>query len=156
MKNKWRWQRRKVKRTNNAHCLMLSVHSKDQTGMKRISTDVKKWHSFLIVCLCGTRVTGPYLTCGFLDQKVAHLNLILQKQSYKNKQIYDHYMVWMWPFGWLGSPISSCGPASSYCNWDKATLIFCQLNTLPRLKYTLPFAPAVFPNGLQLHSNDTP
>ena len=29
--------------------------------MKRISTDAKKWHSFLIR-LCGTRVTGPFCT----------------------------------------------------------------------------------------------
>ena len=37
MKNEWRWKGRKITRTNNA-----------QTGMKRISADAKKWHSFLI------------------------------------------------------------------------------------------------------------
>ncbi len=35
MKNE-RW--RKISRTSNAHYLMMSVHSKDQPGMKRISS----------------------------------------------------------------------------------------------------------------------
>ena len=49
-------------RTNNVHYLMMSVHSKDQTGMKRISTDAKKMafrSSYVHVGLFGTRVTGP-------------------------------------------------------------------------------------------------
>ncbi len=56
-KNEWRWQRRKILRTYNTHYLMMSVHSNDQTDMKRISTDTKKWHDIRssYIGLCGTR-----------------------------------------------------------------------------------------------------
>ena len=46
-------------RKNNANYLMMSVHSNDQTGMKRISTNVKNSIRSSYVGLCGTRVIGP-------------------------------------------------------------------------------------------------
>ena len=54
-------------RTNNAHYLMTSVHSKDQTGTERISTDAKNGIRSSYVGLCATRVTGP-LKCDSLHK----------------------------------------------------------------------------------------
>ena len=44
---------------------MMSVHSKDQTGIKRISTDAKKCRSFLIQCLYDIVCQGlmPLMCC---------------------------------------------------------------------------------------------
>ncbi len=55
MRNEWRltikkrttMTKEKITQTNNAHYLMTGVHSRDQMGVKRISTDAKKGHSFL-------------------------------------------------------------------------------------------------------------
>ena len=56
----------KITRTNNAHHRMMSVQSKDQTGMKRFLTDINECQKMkkngirsLYVGRLPHRVTGP-------------------------------------------------------------------------------------------------
>ena len=72
LKNKWHWQRWKKPRTNNAHCLMMSVHSKDRTGIKQISMDAKNWHSFLIRRLMRHSCDRAFKQRCIIDSKYNH------------------------------------------------------------------------------------
>ncbi len=78
LKNEWRWWRRKITRTNNAHYLMMSIYSEDQTCMKRILTDAKKWHSLPIHRLymrhsCDQALIFSPLSTSFVSHALAYV-----------------------------------------------------------------------------------